>query len=123
MKLMTVEMTHESGTDIASWSTSGEIPPAETFDRLIRVLAETRKTMEPAFPETLPVLIKDPPQVDGAAWQWSIQPDGSLVLNLRHPGLGWLGFRMPDVDLFHENLTNVIDQRNALRDELAPPSG
>ncbi len=123
MKLMTVEMTHENGTDIASGSTSGEIPPAEAFDRLICVLAETRKTMEPAFSPTLPVLIKDPPQVNGAAWQWSIQPDGSLVLNLRHPGLGWLGFRMPDVDLFHENLTNVIDQRNALRDELVPPPG
>lgn len=123
MKLMTVEMTHENGTDFASWSTGGAIPPAEAFDRLIRVLAETRKTMEPAFPETLPVLIKHPPQVDGAAWQWSIQPDGSLVLNIRHPGLGWLGFRMPDVDLFHENLANVIDQRNALRNELAPPRG
>jgi hypothetical protein len=121
MKLMTVEMTSEDGTDFANWSTSGEIPPAEAFDRLIRVLAETRKMMKPAFSQTLPVLIKDPRQVNGAAWQWSIQPDGSLVLNLRHPGLGWLGFRMPDVDLFHENLTNVIDQRNALRDELAPP--
>ncbi len=123
MKLMTVEMTSEDGMDFASWSTSGEIPPAEAFDRLIRVLAETRRTMEPAFSQTLPVLIKDPPQVNGAAWQWSIQPDGSLVLNLRHPGLGWLGFRMPDVDLFHENLTSVIDQRNALRDELEPPAG
>lgn len=123
MKLMTVEMTSEDGTDFASWSTSGEIPPAEAFDRLIRVLAETRKTMEPAFSQTLPVLIKDPPQVNGPGWQWAIEPDGSLVLNIRHPGLGWLGFRMPDVDLFHENLTNVIDQRNALRDELKSPAG
>lgn len=122
MNLLTVEMTHDSGTDFASWSTSGEIPPSEAFDRLIRVLAETRRTMEPAFPETLPVLIKVPPQVDGAAWQWSIEADGSLVLNLRHPGLGWLGFRMPDVDVFHENLANVIDQRNALRAELNPPA-
>lgn len=120
MKLMTVEMTSEDGTDFASWSTSGEIPAAEAFDRLIRVLAETRRTMEPAFSQTLPVLIKEPPQVNGAAWQWSIQQDGSLVLNLRHPGLGWLGFRMPDVDLFHENLANVIDQRNALRAEIDP---
>ena len=120
MKLMTVEMTSEDGTDFASWSTSGEIPAAEAFDRLIRVLAETRRTMEPAFSQRLPVLIKDPPQVDGAAWQWSIQPEGSLVLNLRHPGLGWLGFRMPDVDLFHDNLTNVIAQRNTLRAELDP---
>jgi hypothetical protein len=123
MKLMTVEMTSEDGTDFASWSTSGEIPPAESFDRLIRVLAETRRTMEPAFSQTLPVLIKDPPQVDGAAWQWSIQPDGSLVLNLRHPGLGWLGFRMPDVDSFHENLATVIEQRNTLRAELDPHAG
>ncbi len=123
MKLMTVEMTSEDGTDFASWSVSGEIPPTEAFDRLIRVLAETRKTMAPAFPDTLPVLIKDPPQVDGAGWQWSMQADGSLVLNIRHPGLGWLGFRMPDVDLFHENLANVLDQRNALRDELSPPPG
>ena len=28
---------------------------------------------------------------------------------------------MPDVDLFQENLSNVIDQRNALRHELKPP--
>ncbi|MGJ7555932.1 hypothetical protein ACSFBI_18185 [Variovorax sp. RB3P1] len=121
MKLMTVELTHEGGEDFAAWSNSGEISPAEAVERLIRILAETRRSMEPAFPETLPVLIKDPPQVNGAAWQWSIEADGSLVLNIRHPGLGWLGFRMPDVDLFHENLANVIDQRNALRDELKLP--
>lgn len=122
MKLMNVEMTHENGTDIASWSTTDAVQPAEAFDRLIRVLAETRKTMEPAFPDTLPVFIKGAPQVDGPAWQWSMQPDGSLILNLRHPGLGWLGFRMPNVDLFHENLATVLDQRNALRAELEPPA-
>ena len=121
MKLMHVDLTHDNGTDFASWQTTGEIPPSDALDRLIRVLAETRKTLDPAFPKTLPVLIKDPPQVNEAAWQWSIQADGSLVLNIRHPGLGWLGFRMPDVDQFHENLANVIDQRNALRDELSPP--
>ena len=122
MKILTIEMTHQDGTDFAAWSTSGEIPPAEAFDRLIRVMAETRTKMEPAFSETLPVFIKEPPQVDGAGWQWSIEADGSLVLNIRHPGLGWLGFRMPDVDLFHENLTNVIDQRDALRHELTRPA-
>lgn len=122
MKLMNVELTHEDGKDFAAWSNTGEVPAPEAVERLIRVLAETRKTMEPAFPETLPLLIKNPPQVDGAAWQWSIEADGSLVLNLRHPGLGWLGFRMRDVDLFHENLANVIDQRNALQGELRPPA-
>lgn len=122
MKPMIVEMTHESGTDCACWSTSGQTPLAEAFDRLIRVLAETRRTMEAAFSQTLPVLTKDPPQVDGAAWQWSIEAGCSSVLNLCHPGLGWLSFRMPDVDLFHENLSNVIDQRNALRHELEPPA-
>lgn len=123
MKLITVELTHVDGKDFATWATTGAAPPNEAVDRLIRVLAETRRTMEPAFPETLPVFIKDPPQVDGSGWQWAIEPDGSLVLNLRHLGMGWLGFRMPEVDLFHENLTNVSDQRNALRDELEPPAG
>lgn len=123
MKLMTVELTHEGGEDFAAWSNSGEILPSEAVERLIRILAETRRSMEPPFPDTLPALIRDPPQVDGPASQWAIEADGSLVLHLRHPGLGWLSFRMPDVDLFHENLTNVLDQRNALRDELAPPSG
>lgn len=122
MKLMNVELTHEDGQDFAAWSNTGEAPAPEAVERLIRVLAETRKSMEPAFPETLPLLIKDPPQVDGAAWQWSIEADGSLVLNLRHPGFGWLGFRMRDVDLFHENLANVLDQRNALEGELRPPA-
>ena len=123
MKILTVEMTHQDGTDFAAWSTSGEMPPAQAMDRLIRVLSETRRTMEPAFPVTLPVLIKEPPQVDGPVWQWSIEADGSLILNLRHPGLGWLGFRMPNVDDFQEYLANVIDQRNALRNELRPPPG
>jgi hypothetical protein len=123
MKLMTVELTHEGGTDFAAWSTTGEVLPAEAFDRLIRVLSETRQTMEPAFPEKMPTIIKEPPQVDGPANQWSIEADGSLVLNLRHPGLGWLGFRMTEVDDFYENLANVLDQRNALRDELDPPHG
>lgn len=122
MKLMKVELTHQDGKDFAAWTNTGEVPATEAVVRLIRVLAETRKTMEPAFPETLPLLIKNPPQVDGAAWQWSIEADGSLVLNLRHPGLGWLGFRMRDVDLFHENLANVLDQRNALQGELRPPA-
>ena len=121
MKLMTVELTTEAGKDFAAWSNTGRVPAAEAVDRLVRVLAETRKTMEPAFPMTLPVLIKEPPQVDWPAWQWSIEADGSLILNLRHPGLGWLGFRMPNVDDFHEYLANVIDQRNALRNELRPP--
>lgn len=122
MKLMNVELTHDNGTDLASWSTTDSVQPAEAFDRLIRVLAETRRTMAPAFPDTLPVLIKAPPQVDGPAWQWSMQPDGGLILNILHPGLGWLGFRMPDVDRFHENLATVLDQRNTLRAELEPSS-
>ncbi|WP_093121377.1 hypothetical protein [Variovorax sp. OK605] len=117
MKLMTVEMTHEDGVDLATWSTTGEVPPAEAFDRLISVLAESRKMMEPAFSERLPLLIKTSPQVDGPAWQWAIEPDGALILNLRHPGLGWLGFRMPRVDAFREDLSSVLEQRNALRDE------
>lgn len=121
MKLMTVELAHQDGTDLAHWSTSGEVPPAEAFDRLVRVLAETRRTMEPAFPEKLPMLVKEPPQVDTPAWQWTMQPDGSLILNMRHPGLGWIGFRMPDVEDFHANLSDVLAQRKALREELGPP--
>lgn len=123
MKILTVEMSYEDGNDSAAWSTTGEIPPAEAFDRLIKVLAGTRQTMEPSFPERLPMLIKDPPQVHAPAWQWSIEADGALVLNLRHPGLGWIGFRLPDVEGFHTNLVDVILQRNALRDELKPPAG
>jgi len=88
-KLMTVELTHEDGIDRGAWSTFGETTPAEAVDRLIRVLAETRKTMEPAFAEKLPMLVKEPPQVDAPAWQWSMEADGSLILNLRHPG--WVG--------------------------------
>ncbi|CAA2107074.1 hypothetical protein [Variovorax paradoxus] len=122
MKLITVELTHEDGTDFAAWSTTGEVVPAHAIDRLIRVLAETRKTMEPAFPPKLPLVIKDPPQVNGPAWQWSIEGDGSLVLNFRHPGLGWLGFRLPDVEGFHTNLVDVIQQRNLLRAEIGPPA-
>lgn len=49
MKLMIVEMIHEEGTDLAAWSTSGAIAPAEAFDRLIRVLAESKKTMPPSM--------------------------------------------------------------------------
>jgi hypothetical protein len=122
MKLMAVELIQESGTDFAKWSATGEIAPSEAFDRLIRVLAATRQNMEPAFAQALPVIIKDPPPVDGPAWQWSIEADGSLVLNLRHPGLGWLGFRLADVEGFHANLGNVVDQRNALRAEFERPT-
>jgi hypothetical protein len=121
MKLMTAELTHADGIDRASWSTIREIPPAEAFDRLIRVLAETRRTMEPAIAEKLPMLVKEPPQVDGPGWQWTMQADGSLILNMRHPGLGWIGFRMPDVEVFHANLSDVLAQRKALREELVPP--
>jgi hypothetical protein len=119
MKLMNVELTHENGEDFAAWWTTGEILPAEAFDRLVRVLVDTRSTMEPEFPKHLPMVIATPPQVDSPGWQWSIEADGSLVLNLRHPGLGWIGFRMRDVDGFSENLAKVIDQRNALRAELS----
>jgi hypothetical protein len=115
------ELTHENGEDFAAWSNTGKISPAEAFDRLVGVLVNTRSTMEPKVPDHLPMLVKAPPQVDNPGWQWSIEGDGSLVLNLRHPGLGWLGFRMRDVDGFSENLANVIDQRNALQQEFTPP--
>ena len=121
MKLMNVELTHENGTYFVAWSTTGKILPAEAFERLVGVLVSTRSTMEPKVPEHLPMLIKAPPQVDNPGWQWSIEGDGNLILNMRHPGLGWLGFRMRDVDSFLENLANVVDQRNSLRDE--PPAG
>ena len=121
MKLMSVELTHEDGTDLASWSTTGQTPPTEAFDRLIRVLAETRKSMEPAFAPKLPMFVKDPPQVDSPAWQWTMQADGTLILNILHPGFGWIGFRIPDAEGFHENLSNVLAQRKALREELSPP--
>jgi hypothetical protein len=121
MKIMTVELTHEDGTDFANWSTFGETLPAEAFDRLLRVLVETRRTMEPAFPEKLPMLVKEPPQVDSTSWQWTMQADGHLILNTRHPGLGWIGFRMPDVEAFHANLSDVLAQRKALREEIDPP--
>ncbi|MFM9926886.1 hypothetical protein VLK31_28135 [Variovorax sp. H27-G14] len=120
MKLMTVDLTADNGTDYASWTTTGAISPAESVDRLIRVLAETRKSLEPTVPKALPLIIKQPPQVHSPAWQWSMEADGSLVLNLRHPGLGWLGFRLPDAEGFHTNLVDVILQRDALRTELRP---
>ncbi|MFM9928300.1 hypothetical protein VLK31_35395 [Variovorax sp. H27-G14] len=72
MKLMTVELTNENGVDFASWLATGAVPPAEAVDRLIRVLAETRRTMEPTVAQVLPLIIKAPPQVHAPAWQWSI---------------------------------------------------
>jgi len=83
------------------------------IDQLIKVLAQKREAMEPAFPDRLP-LVSHIEGINHPAWQWSVMGDGSMVLNIRHPGLGWLSFRMPNVDQFQENLLNLLDQRNAL---------
>lgn len=122
MKLMTVELINEGDADLIDWSPS-PIPIAEALERLIAVAADARSAMEPAFPNRLPLIINEGFGVDHPAWQWSMQADGGLVLCIRHPGLGWLMFRMPDVDQFHKNLSDVLAQRDALRSELPPSEG
>jgi len=124
MNLITVELTNEGDTDLITWSAS-PIPTAEALERLIAVAADARSAMEPAFPNRLPLIINEGTglRVDHPAWQWAFQADGTLVLNVRHPGLGWLMFRMPDADQFHQNLSNVLAQRDALRAEQGPAEG
>jgi hypothetical protein len=122
MKLMTVDLECENGVDFARWNTTGETSPAEAFDRLVLLLAQVRAELQPSVPDRLPLIIKAPPQVTGPGWQWAIEGDGTLVLNLRHPGLGWIGFRMPDAHRFSEDLLDVLDQRTALQHETQPPS-
>jgi hypothetical protein len=123
MKLMTVDLTHEDGIEYAAWSNTGVVAPALAIDALVRVLAHSRASMEPAVPGALPMLVKEPAHVDSPAWQWSMEADGTLRLNLRHPGLGWLSFRMPNAAAFRDDLQVVIGERDALRAELDPPGG
>lgn len=86
MKLMTVELACEDGVDLARWTATGETSAAEAFDRLVPLLAQARAELAPGVPDRLPLIIKPPPQVTGPGWQWAIEADGTLVLNLRHPG-------------------------------------
>jgi hypothetical protein len=65
-------------------------------ERLIHRLSECRATLADAVPmgyepSTLPGLIIDP------TWSVLAQPgDRTKVLALRHPGLGWLPFILPE---------------------------
>ena len=85
-------------------------------DKLLSALAQAREGMEPAFASKMP-LVSQVAGVNYPAWQWSMLPDASIVLNLRHPGLGWLSFRMPDATHLHQQLQIAIDQQKTLIDE------
>jgi len=86
------------------------------LDKLIAVLAQDREVREPGFPAKMP-LISEVSGVNGPAWQWSMLPDASLVLNLRHPGFGWLSFRLPDAIHLHQQLQVALDEQKKHLDE------
>jgi len=62
--------------------------------RLIRSVAERRTVLFPAKTEKSgdePLQIAHDPK-----WEINgVEPDGTVVVNLRHPGMGWLRFRFP----------------------------
>ena len=66
----------------------------DAAQRLIRSVAERRTVL---FPEKTEKSGDEPLQVAHDP-QWeidSVTPDGTVVVNLRHPGMGWLQFRFP----------------------------
>ena len=66
----------------------------DAAQRLIRSVAERRTVLFPAKTEKPggePLQVAHDPQ-----WEIdSVTPDGTVVINLRHPGMGWLQFRFP----------------------------
>ena|ERR1700719_2220758 len=64
----------------------------DAAQRLIRSVAERRTVLFPAKtekPGREPLQVAHDPQ-----WEIdSVTPDGTVVVNLRHPGMGWLQFR------------------------------
>lgn len=66
----------------------------DAAQRLIRSVAERRTVLFPARtekPGDEPLQVANDPQ-----WEIdSVTPDGTVVVNLRHPGMGWLQFRFP----------------------------
>ena len=69
--------------------------PAEEVAKLIAGLCELRAHLEPPVPMEFPLgqavgAISDP--------RWAAEPElllGQSLLHLRHPGLGWLHFVLP----------------------------
>ncbi len=66
----------------------------DAAQKLIRTVAERRTVLFPARTEKAggePLQVAHDPQ-----WEIdSVTPDGTVVVNLRHPGMGWLRFRFP----------------------------
>jgi hypothetical protein len=66
----------------------------DAAQRLIRSIAERRTVLFPAKTEKSGderLQVAHDPQ-----WEIdSVTPDGTVVVNLRHPGMGWLQFRLP----------------------------
>ncbi len=99
---------------------------ASRVDALIHFLLSARSTMQPAFAEGLPVHfeVTADQTVHHPPWQWSMTNDGVLALNIRHPGLGWIHFRMPNAAQLHQELGNALDVQRTLQSEIQnPPPG
>lgn len=96
--LVTVSLTEENGQQSISYQNGDPNTPlqAATIEQLIRALGVMRAQMSP------PVRTEDPKFGDEVEAltdpRWWINADsfiGGALLQIRHPGFGWLGFALP----------------------------
>lgn len=93
MKLLTVELTETDGKDSISWSS--DAATSQTFDRLIAVLGQFRAEMHPPVKQEDPQSGESLPTIHDPRWRVGRELTGDLTLSVRHPGFGWLTFRLP----------------------------
>lgn len=110
MKIERVDALGEHAIRLSIGQTSVLLPPGD-IDAVIQSLSLLRASMRPAVPGEPPRTQQYVVEID-PCWYMECPPmfDGAIFF-LRHTGLGWTGFALPDHSLtkLHKSIADYLD--------------
>jgi hypothetical protein len=114
--LLTVALTEENGQRSIRWESGDTKQSLRTdhLDEIISALSMLREQQNPAVSTDDPATgaLVDA-KLDPRWWMGPEQLTGGALLQIRHPGLGWLAFALSlaNLRIFHGGLGPVDNQR------------
>lgn len=124
-KLATATLSEEDGKLQLQCATegSGAALNVDAIDRMIEVLGQFRAGLQPPVRTSDPVTGETVQAVTDPRWWISAEPmNNGALLQLRHPGLGWLGFALPLESLksLQENVNRIVPMMEQLAQQTRP---
>lgn len=114
-EIVTVSLVEREGIRQLDWKT--DQAKIGDLDQLISILGQLRETLVPPVRQSDPVDGEVVTMAPDPRWRLTTTLDDQLVLQLRHPGYGWLSFQFPGQS--EDAILLLLQKRQLLKQE--PP--